>query len=146
MSAFVVTNTISIPWSELQFSYSRSRGPGGQHVNKVNSKATLRWDVQNSEALSPAVKQRFEQHWGARISKEGILVLHSEENRDQRSNMEACLAKLRKMIAVSAQRPKVRVPTKPSLGAVRRGRETKRQHSERKSSRRQSKNISGPDD
>lgn len=146
MSDFVVNSTIAIPWAELQFSYSRSRGPGGQNVNKVNSKATLRWDVQQSEALPPAVKQRFYQHWSARINKEGALILHSEEHRDQRSNMEACLAKLRQMVGVSAKRPKVRVPTKPSRGSIRRRQEAKRQQSQRKSSRRNSKNVSSPNE
>lgn len=146
MSDLVINSTITIPSAELQFSYSRSRGPGGQNVNKVNSKATLRWEVQHTEALPPVVKQRFFQHWGARINKEGVLVLHSEEHRDQRSNMEACLTKLRQMIAVSAKRPKVRIPTKPSRGSVRRRQEAKQQQSQRKSTRRQSKNVSSPDE
>ncbi len=142
MSTFDINPSIRIPWSELQFSYSRSSGPGGQHVNKTNTKATLKWDVQQTEALPPSVKQRFEKHWGARINKEGVLVISSEESREQRSNMEACLAKLKQMLTISAKRPKVRVPTKPSRSAVKRSQEKKRQRSDRKSQRRQSKNIS----
>lgn len=145
MSAFIINNSIQIPWSELQFSYCRSSGPGGQHVNKTNTKATLRWDVHATEALPAAVKHRFEKHWGARINKEGVLVITSEEAREQRSNMESCLAKLRQMLKISAQRPKVRVPTKPSRSSVRRNQEKKRQHSQRKSQRRASKNISRDD-
>jgi len=142
MSTFDITPSIRIPESELQFSYSRSSGPGGQHVNKTNTKATLKWDVQQSEALPPSVKQRFEKHWGARINKEGVLVITSEESREQRSNMEACLDKLKHMVSLSAKRPKTRVPTKPSRSAVKRSQEKKRQHRERKNQRRASKNIS----
>lgn len=145
MSSFTINNSIHIPWSELQFSYARSGGPGGQHVNKTNTKAILKWDVRQTEAIGPAIKQRFEKHWGARINKEGCVVISSEESRDQRSNMEACLAKLKQMLTISAKRPKVRVPTKPSLGSVRRNAEKKRQRSERKSQRRASKNISRDD-
>ncbi|GAA4422955.1 alternative ribosome rescue aminoacyl-tRNA hydrolase ArfB [Bremerella cremea] len=142
MSTFVISPSIEIPWSELQFSYSRSSGPGGQHVNKTNTKATLKWDIHQTEALSPAIKIRFEKNWGARINKEGVLVITSEDSREQRSNMEACLAKLKQMIILSAKRPKVRVPTKPSRSSVLKNQEKKRQHSQRKNDRRQSKNIS----
>ena len=142
MSTFVISPSIQIPWSELQFSYSRSSGPGGQHVNKTNTKATLKWDVRQTEAISPAIKSCFEKHWGARINKEGLLVITSEESREQRSNQEACLDKLKHMITLSAKRPKVRVPTKPSRSSVIKGQEKKRQHSDRKSQRRKSKNIS----
>ncbi|MBA2115116.1 alternative ribosome rescue aminoacyl-tRNA hydrolase ArfB [Bremerella alba] len=142
MSTFDITPSIRIPWSELQFSYSRSSGPGGQHVNKTNTKATLKWDVQQTAALPPTVKERFEKHWGTRISKEGMLVIQSEDSREQRSNMEACLDKLKHMVTLSAKRPKSRVPTKPSRGSVKRTQEKKRQRSDRKSQRRQSKNIS----
>lgn len=142
MSTFDISPSIRIPWSELQFSYSRSSGPGGQHVNKTNTKATLKWDVLSTEALPPTVKQRFEKNWGARINKEGFLVLSSEESREQRSNMEACLDKLKHMVTLSAQRPKTRIPTKPSRSSVQRTQEKKRQRSDRKSQRRDSKNIS----
>jgi len=142
MSTFDISPSIRIPWNELQFSYSRSSGPGGQHVNKTNTKATLKWDVQQTEALPPTVKQRFEKHWGARINKEGVLVIHSEESREQRSNMEACLEKLKSMVALSAKRPKTRIATKPSRSSVKRNQEKKRQRSDRKSQRRDSKNIS----
>lgn len=145
MSTFVISPSIEIPLSELEFSYSRSGGPGGQHVNKTNTKATLKWDIGQTEALSPVIKQRFEQHWGARINKQGVLVLSSEENREQRSNMEACLEKLRRMVLLSAKRPKPRIPTKPSRSSVARNQEKKRQHSQRKNQRRQSKNITNRD-
>ncbi len=146
MSAFVINPSLQIPWDELQFTYSRSSGPGGQNVNKVNSKATLRWDVRSSEAISPAVKQRFEQHWGARINKDGVLILQSDEHREQRGNIEECLARLRHMVLISAKRPKVRVATKPSRSAIRRRKEAKQQQSQRKAQRRRSKNISTSDD
>lgn len=142
MSTFDISPSIRIPWSELQFSYARSSGPGGQHVNKTNSKATLKWDISQTAAMPPTVKQRFEKHWGTRINKEGQLVISSEESREQRSNMESCLTKLKQMVTLSAKRPKIRVPTKPSHGSVKRTQEKKRQRSDRKSQRRQSKNIS----
>jgi len=146
MSVIEINSHIQIPLKELNFSFSRSRGPGGQHVNKVNSKATLQWDVKNSEALPPAVKRRFFQQWSARVNKEGVLVIQSDENRDQRSNVDACTEKLKQMVTAAARRPKTRIPTRPSRSSVLKNQESKRRHSERKSTRSKSKNIRRPDD
>jgi len=81
-----ISDTIVIPRSEIQLSFSRSPGPGGQNVNKVNSKVTLRWDIRNTTSLPWAVKQRFLARFGNRITKEGHLVLTSHRYRDQPRN------------------------------------------------------------
>jgi len=141
MSDFIVNNSIHIPWSELNFSYSRSRGPGGQNVNKVNSKATLHWNVVQTEAISQAIKARFLKKWETRINKNGSLVISSETSRDQKANVNTCLSKLKQMLLDAAQRPKARLATKPSISSQKRVQEAKRKHSSRKSERRQSKQI-----
>ena len=70
-----------IPESELELSFSRSSGPGGQNVNKTSSKATLRWDVTRSNALPPEVRERFLRAHATRLTRRGELVLHSQRER-----------------------------------------------------------------
>lgn len=141
MSDFVINDQIRIPWSELTFTYSRSRGPGGQNVNKVNSKASLRWNVTATDAISEHLKYRLNKRWGTRITTTGDLMLHSDTHRDQRANSDACLQKLREILLDISRPRKPRIATKPSRGAIERRIESKRQQSQRKSTRRQSRRI-----
>lgn len=131
----VVNHRISIPRSEMRFSFARSSGPGGQNVNKVNSKATLHWPVMTSPSLPEDVRRRFVAAFGNRINNEGELVLASQETRDQASNIEDCLDKLRQMILSVATAPKKRRPTKPTKGSQRRRLEDKKGRSQTKSLR-----------
>ena len=130
-----INDKISIPISEFQFSYARSPGPGGQHVNKVNSKAIMKWSVEKSKSLPPAVKQRFVKKFSRRISKDGELVIQSHRYRDQGRNVADCLHKLREMILLVATEPKKRKPVKISKAAKKRRVDAKRRHSEKKRSR-----------
>jgi ribosome-associated protein len=126
---------LEIPAHELEFSFSRSSGPGGQNVNKVNSKALLRWKPSENRSLPEAVRQRFLARYGSRLTKEGELLLTSEESRNQKTNQEICLTKLKRMIQEVARPPKVRKPTKPTKGSERRRQETKRRTGEKKRTR-----------
>ncbi len=108
---------IHIPDDELHWSFARSGGPGGQNVNKVASKAILRWDVAATSSLPEHVKQRLLAHQRKRITNEGELVLNSQRYRDQERNREDCLQKLREMILQAATLPKRRRPTKPTRGS-----------------------------
>jgi len=128
--------TIRIPESELEWSYVASGGPGGQNVNKVASKAVLRWNVVASLALPEAVKARFLAQQKNRITVEGELVLSSQKTRDQAVNREDCLAKLDEMIRQAQVVPTVRKATKPSKGAKRRRLADKKHRSGVKESRR----------
>ena len=131
-----ISDTIVIPRSELQLSFSRSPGPGGQNVNKVNSKVTLRWDIRNTTALPWGVKQRFLARFGNRISKEGQLVLTSHRHRDQPRNVTDVQEKLRQLILMVIEPPKQRKKIKRSKASNRKRLDQKRRRSEQKSGRR----------
>src|SRR5213595_2092401 len=115
----VINPQLQIPDSEFTWTYVRSGGPGGQNVNKVSSKAILRWNLAGSPSLPDDVKARFQQRFPSRITTEGELVLSSELTRDQGRNREDCLNKLATMLRSAAMRPKVRRPTKPTKGSRR---------------------------
>jgi ribosome-associated protein len=106
-----INTRIAIPRHELRFSFVRSSGPGGQNVNKVASKAVLRWSVGNSAALPAAVRDRFLARYVRRINDRGELVLASQRFRDQAKNVNDCLAKLRELILAVATPPPVRKKT-----------------------------------
>lgn len=131
-----ITDQIQIPAEELRFTYARSAGPGGQNVNKVNSKAILHWDVSQSPHLPEPVKQRFLSRYRARITVLGEIVISSQLYRDQPRNIDDCQQKLKEMIIAVLQPPVVRKKTKPSRGVKERRLQSKREQSERKLSRR----------
>lgn len=135
----VVNGRISIPRSELRLTFARSSGPGGQNVNKVNSKVTLHWPVATSPSLPDDVRGRFLSQFANRITNDGELVLSSQESRDQASNIEDCLSKLRDMVLSVATPPKKRRPTKPTKGSQRRRLEAKKGRSQTKNLRRKLK-------
>jgi ribosome-associated protein len=127
-----INHRIAIPASELNFTFVRSSGPGGQNVNKVNSKAQLRWSVTGSAGLPEDVRVRVLAKYRQRINDRGELILVSQRYRDQGRNMGDCLTKLREMIAVVAVPPKRRKKTVPSRGAKESRLRDKREKSEKK--------------
>jgi ribosome-associated protein len=132
----IVNSHIRIPKSELVWAFARSSGPGGQNVNKVSSKAVLRWNVLASGALSDEVRRRFLARYGNKLTGEGELIISSQRYRDQGRNVEDALEKLRAMLASVAVAPKKRRPTKPTKASVTRRIETKQTRSRTKKLRR----------
>lgn len=130
-----LTPGITIADSELEFSFVRSSGPGGQNVNKVNSKAILRWSAGTSAALAPAVRARFLARYGGLLTAEGEIVLASDRFRDQPRNREDCLQKLRAMVLQVAHAPKARRKTRPTRASQKRRHESKQRRSQTKRQR-----------
>lgn len=128
-------HTLSIPLSEIEFTFSRSSGPGGQNVNKVNSKATLRWNPHLSTGLSDSVKHRFVTQNANKLTLEGELVISSDRFRDRGMNVDDCLKKLKELILRSAVPPKPRKKTKPTKGSKVRKETAKRAQKDRKQNR-----------
>jgi ribosome-associated protein len=116
-TALRVNSRIAIPRRELRFSFVRSSGPGGQNVNKVASKAVLRWAVGQSQSLPDDVRTRLLSQVGRRINDRGELVLSSQRYRDQAKNIEDCLEKVRGLVLAAATVPRKRKRTKLPKGA-----------------------------
>lgn len=130
-----VDGKIRVPLRELRFEFSRSGGPGGQHVNKTNSRASLRWQVRDTRHLPAGVKARFLERYARRISRDGELVIHSQRFRDQGRNVADCLERLREMLASVADAPVRRRPTRPTRASKERRLQDKKQRSSRKRNR-----------
>ena len=122
--------------SELELSFVRSSGPGGQNVNKVNSKCVLRWNLQETELLDLGVKLRLMALARNQITKDGILVMTSDRFRDQRRNTDDCLAKLGALLGTAAAPQVKRVKTKPTRSSKRRREAGKKANSDKKAQRR----------
>lgn len=117
MAAIPITRSISIDSDELQESFTRAGGPGGQHVNTTDSAVLLRFDVCASPSLPDAVKNRLAVLAGSRLTRDGVLVLRSEGARSQLLNRQEVRERLVAMIREATIVPKRRRPTKPSKAA-----------------------------
>ena len=132
----VVNARIQIPHDEFRFSFARSSGPGGQNVNKLNTKAVLRWPITSSSSLPDDVRQRFLTQFRSRVTSDGEFVISSQQFREQGRNVSDCLEKLRAMLASVAVAPRKRKRTKPSRGSIERRLQAKRKLAHKKQERR----------
>lgn len=117
---------------ELEFSTSRSSGPGGQNVNKVNSKVSLRWNVKQSLILTTDEKEVLLQKLASRLTVDGVLLLTSQEKRSQLQNKEEVLLKLEDILKKAFAKKKKRKPTKPSKSSMQSRLDKKKKHSDKK--------------
>lgn len=128
--------TASLLANELVFTTSKSGGPGGQNVNKVNSKVTLKFDVVKSEILTDEEKTIITAKLASRLTTDGILLLTAQEKRSQLQNKEAVMAKFEDLMAKAFYKRKARKPTKPSKASVQNRIKKKKLISEKKKWRR----------
>ena len=103
--------------SAAKMSFSRSGGPGGQNVNKVNTKVTLRLNLDDLSGLNEAEGMRLRETLAPRLTGEGELLVNASEERSQRTNLERAYARMEFLIVNAARIPRIRRPTKPSLAA-----------------------------
>lgn len=120
---------------ELTFTTSRSSGPGGQHVNKLETRVTLRFKPADSYVLTWEEKEHLLKKWSAKLTNDGFFVIHSEKYRTQLRNKEDTIIKFRQAIVRAFTIPKVRKATKPSKASVRKRIDGKKKLSEKKNRR-----------
>ncbi|MBM4466368.1 MAG: aminoacyl-tRNA hydrolase [Chloroflexi bacterium] len=135
-SAVHITDTVSVPTSELRFRFTRSSGPGGQHANRSATQVELLFDVANSPSLNETQRQRVLSKLKSRIDQEGVLHLASQETRSQLRNREEVVERFQVLMREALRVPKRRLPTRPSHAAQERRLEEKRRRSETKRRRR----------
>ena len=122
--------------SELSFSASRSSGPGGQNVNKVNTKITLKWDVVRSSLINEEQMELLMRKLASQLTTDGVLMVSAQENRSQLQKKEEAIKKLDEILAKAFHQKKIRKPSKPSKAVKRKRVEGKRIHAEKKEWRR----------
>ena len=135
-SPLVISDKITLPGSDLEWTAVRSSGPGGQNVNKVSSKIELSFDFESSVALSDPAKARLRALAKNSLDAEGRVLIKSDKTRDQLKNLNDARAKLREMVLKALVVPKTRKPTKPTRSAKKKRVETKKKVAKKKATRR----------
>ena len=133
----IINEQVSIPANELQFRFSTSSGPGGQHANRSATRVTLLFDVANSPSLDETTRTRLRQKLASRLDKDGILHIDVQESRSQYRNRATAVLRFQLILANALKKPKNRRKTKPNRAAVERRLTDKKQRSRRKQERRQ---------
>ena len=131
-----VHENIIIEESEYELSFARSSGPGGQNVNKVSSKALLRWRTHKNTSIPAPALVRFKQRFANKINQDGELLVSSDAHREQSRNIEECKGKLVTWILECLFPPKPRKKTKPSKRQIQARLDEKKKQAERKRRRR----------
>jgi ribosome-associated protein len=124
-----VNGELSIPEDELIFTASRGGGPGGQHVNKVASRVTIRFDVRGSQSLSERQRETLLERLSSKLTREGVLLMSSHGSRSQSANRQELVNRFTELVRQSLKRPKKRHATRPTRGSKERRLDSKRQRS-----------------
>ena len=125
----------SIDDKELEFSFIRADGPGGQNVNKVATAVQLRFNVMNSPSLPDEVKTRLVKLGGKRMTQDGVLIIEAKRFRTQEKNREDALERFKRLVQKALEKPKARKRTKPSAASIAKRLEKKKQRGEIKRNR-----------
>jgi len=133
---FLEAGPVRIPLAEVRQEYSRAGGPGGQNVNKLETRVTVRFPLRDSPSVPEALKERALGRLGSRLNDRGELLVSSQRSRSQWQNREDCLERLRRLLEEAFRPPKPRHRTKPTRSSRERRLEKKRQSGEKKRSRR----------
>ena len=133
----IVNEHLRIPMSELQYRFSTSSGPGGQHANKASTRVTLIYDVTNSPSLNEELRHVLLKRLTPYLDKDGLLQIHVQDSRSQHRNREIANGRFRELLAAALIRRKHRRPTRPSRKAVEKRLASKKKHGQRKQERRQ---------
>jgi ribosome-associated protein len=120
-----ITNSIALDEREIQESFVRASGPGGQNVNKLATAVQLRFDVERSPALPEGVRSRLKTLAGKRLTQDGVLLITAQRHRTQERNRQDALERLIDLIRRAATPPIPRRPTRPTLASKRRRLEAK---------------------
>jgi ribosome-associated protein len=131
-----ITDTVTIPLAELHFQFSRSSGPGGQHVNRTATQVELLFDVRNSPSLGEAQRARVLARLDSYIDSRGVFHLTSQATRSQYRNRADVMERFQRLLRDALHVPKPRRPTRPSAGATEQRLQEKRHTSTRKQARR----------
>ncbi|MCU0665290.1 MAG: aminoacyl-tRNA hydrolase [Myxococcota bacterium] len=118
--ALPIRDDFLIPGHELWFTASRSGGPGGQHVNKTNSRVTLHWDLAHTTVVDEELRERLLLRLGHRLTAQGVLMVDVDTERSQFRNRELARQRLAQLVRAALREPRKRVPTKATQGSHRR--------------------------
>jgi ribosome-associated protein len=130
-----INNKVSIPLAELDFRFSRSSGPGGQHAQKSSTRVELRFDMAKSPSLTDSQRARVSERLAGYVDSAGVLHLTSQSERSQLRNREEVIARFQSLMREALKRRKRRKPTKPSAKAKERRLKDKHHHSDIKKTR-----------
>lgn len=131
-----INDRLQIEDDELSFSASRASGPGGQHVNKVSSRITLRFDVASSRSLDERQRARIRERLDTRITKDGVLWVHAQRHRSQTRNRDAAIERFVELLREALSEARPRKPTRTPRGVRERRLRDKRKRQEVKRGRR----------
>jgi ribosome-associated protein len=124
--------TAEILNSEILFTSSRSSGPGGQNVNKVNSKVTLHFDLRNSRLLTDDERAMLMKKWEGKLTTEAVLLISAQDKRSQIQNKEEVIEKFNALLVKAFQKRKARKNTKPTKSSVQKRIQSKKKDGEKK--------------